>query len=82
MYEFTRDSIRSLEYRRMIISESHLIMDQRQRSCTLLLRLASTIATQSMQGRRSPKTVADKLQRVLNAGARVVMVTHGRLIVA
>jgi len=34
------------------IRKSHWTMDQRQLSCMLLLRLASTIAMQSMQGRR------------------------------
>jgi len=50
------------------------MIDQRQLLCTLLLRLASTIATQSMQG--ATKTVTDKLQRVLYAAARVVSDTR------
>jgi len=45
-------------------------MDLRQPSCMLLLRLASTIVTQSLQ------TVTNKLQRVLNAAVRVVSDTR------
>jgi len=42
----------STGFANFVSSESHLMMDQRQPSCMLLLRLTSTIATQSMQEHR------------------------------
>jgi len=45
------------------------MVDQRQRSCTLLLHLASTIA---MHCARATKTVTDKLRRVFLDAPRVV----------
>ena len=65
----------SIGFVNSVVSGSHSTMDLRQPLCMLLLRLASTTVTQStLCG--APKTVTDKLQRVLNAAARVVRDTR------
>jgi len=58
------------------VSGGHWMIDQRQLSCMLLLRLASTIATQSMQGRRrwSP-TSCNECSMLLDG--RSLSVRHG-----
>jgi len=43
----------SIGFVNFVVSESHLMMDQWQHFCTLLSRLASTTAMQSLQGHQS-----------------------------
>ena len=62
-----------------VVSGSHSTMDLRQPSCMLLLRLASTIVTQSMQVRRRRLLTSCNECSMLPP---VWSVTHGSLIVA